>query len=289
MCKLNVYMIDKFVPGIDVKEIFNHHHHRGFENINNEIELKNYDDKYNYYEASAKRCDCGSVVGMLSDYSGKFGSYAEYLNSIDKENISKLYKIKDILEDSEYESKLNSVLSVRDEMFSKLDSYTKRLKELEARLSEITVTSKPNIQNHIAIKKLTREVNEIKKSLENNHDYKMLELSYNDFISRNELLIASRNYTLENKKDWWQENIDNKISRAEHECHIHVNAEFNHLKYILKDVLRITEEIKLFSFWQEDECHEYNNLQEIKSVKISDLNLEDLLFLNLKQVLTITR
>lgn len=289
MCKLNVYMIDKFVPGIDVKEVFNHHHHKAFENINDEIELTNYDDKYNYYQASAKRCDCSSVVGMLVDYKGKFDSYIEYLNSIDKGDIVALYNIKSLLQELNYDSKLSSVLATRDRMFEKLEKFTLPLKEAEAKLSELTVSAKPNIQDQIAIKKLSSEIIELRKALENNQDYKSQELLYNEFIKANELLISSRNYTLENKQDWWQKNIDGAINKAEHECHIKVNAEYNHLKNILKGVLKLTDEVKLFSFMQEDDCYEYNNLEEVKTVKIDELTMEDFLFLDVRQVITITR
>lgn len=288
MCKLNVYMIDKFVPGIDVKEIFNHHHHKSFENINDEIEIKKYDEQYNYYEASAGRCDCGSIVGMLSDYSDKFDSYLDYLNSVGKENIVELYKIKEHLLDENYDEKLNNVLKTRDKMFSKLEAYTSRLKELEAKMSEIDLNQKQNLQGQILIKQLKKEISELKESLSKNEEYKMLELSYNDFIKRNESLIASRNYTLQNKKDWWQANIDNKINMLEHENHMHVNAEFNHLKFVLGDILKLTGEVKVFSFWQ-DEDTDYDNLEEKKVVSLKDLKIDDLVFLNFKEVITILK
>ena len=288
MCKLNVYMVDKFVPGIDVKEIFNHHHHKAFENINDEIEITKYDNFYNYYEASAGRCDCGSLVGILSDYADKFDSYLEYLTSIGKENLVELYKIKEILLSEDYDKKLGSVLSTRDKMFSKLELFTKDLKELEAKHSEMLLNQKPNLQDQILIKQIEREISDIKNKLENNEEYKMLKLSYEDFIERNGLLIASRNYTLENKQDWWQVNIDNKINMLEHESRMHINAEFNHLKFILKDVFKLTDEIKLFSFWQDGDT-DYDNLEEVKTVSLNDLKIDDLVFLNFKQVITITK
>jgi len=288
MCQLNVYMIDKFVSGLDVKEIFNKHHHKTFENINEEIELKDFDDKYNYYEASAKRCDCGSVVGLLRDYKGKFQSYTDYLASMEKQNVVNLYKIKDLLSEVDYQSKLDNVLNVRDRMFLKLEDFTKDLKDREVVLSELTVKTHPNLQDQIMIKKLTQEIDSLKKSLNDNPEYKMAELSYNDFIKQNELLIASRNYTLDYKKDWWQENIDLKISKVEHENHIHTNAEFNHLKFILGDVLKLTDEVKLFSICQEDDSN-YDNLNRVKDISLNDLKLEDLIFLDHRDVVTIKR
>lgn len=289
MCKLNVYMIDKFVPGIEVKEIFGHHHHKTFENINSEIELKDYDDKYNYYEASAGRCDCSSVVGLLSDYKDKFSTYVDYLRSINKEDIVKLYEIKKVLLSPDYESDLNQVLNIRDKLFARLENYRKDLKDLELKRSELMVTSKPNIQDQIEIKKLASEIEKEKERLNNDNEYKVLNYAYEKFIEVNQPLILSRNYTLENKKDWWQENIDLKISKVEHESHMHVNAEFNHLKFILNDVLKLTPEVKIFSFWQEDEWKEYDNLKEVKTISINDLSLDDLLFLDLREVVTITR
>lgn len=289
MCKLNVYMIDKFVPGIEVKEIFGHHHHKTFENINSEIELKDYDDKYNYYEASAGRCDCSSVVGLLSDYKDKFSTYVDYLKSIGKDDIVKLYEIKKILQDPDYEKNLDQVLTIRDKLFARLENHRKDLKDLELKRSELMVTSKPNIQDQIEIKKLTSEIEKEKERLNNDNEYKVLSRAYEKFIEVNQPLILSRNYTLENKKDWWQENIDLKISKVEHESHMHINAEFNHLKFIINDVLKLTPEVKIFSFWQEDEWKEYDNLKEVKTISINDLSLDDLLYLDLREVVTITR
>ena len=225
MCQLNVYMIDKFVPGID--------------------------DKYNYYEASANRCDCGSVVGLIRDYREKFKTYKDYLESMQKHELIKLYMIKEILMSEDYEKRLTSVLATRDRMFSRIEEFTKELKEKEARLSELTIRDNPNIKEQIEIKKLKQQIMTIKKSLDNNHQYLAVVENYNEFIRQNELLILSRNYTLDYKKDWWQENIDLKISKTEHESHIHTNAEFNHLKFILGDVLKLTDEVKLFSILQE--------------------------------------
>ena len=82
MCQLNVYMIDKYVPGVDVKEIFKHHHHHTFENINETVVIKNYDDDYNYYEASNNKCDCGSIIGFLTNNNSKYTSYLEYLEKM---------------------------------------------------------------------------------------------------------------------------------------------------------------------------------------------------------------
>ena len=286
MCQLNVYMIDKFVSGVDVKEVFNKHHHKNFENINEEIELKEYDDKYNYYEASANRCDCGSVVGLLKDYKDKFSNYNEYLESMEKTELVKLYKIKDILSQPNYESNLNNILKVRDNMFNKVESYTELLKEKEANLSQIASKVNLNIKDQVELKKINQEIAVIKNNLQNDIHYKMAIDSYNEFIKTNELMIASRNYTLEYKKDWWQENIDLKISKTEHESHIHTNAEFNHLKFVLSDILKFANEIKIFPIWQGER---YDNLKEIKEVELTKLKLEDLIFLDFKDVVTIKR
>ena len=89
-------MIDKYVPGMDVKEIFNKHHHQNFENLNSEVVIKSYDDDYNYYEASNNRCDCGSLIGLIREHKGKFNTYKEYLEANNKTQILKLYNIKQL-------------------------------------------------------------------------------------------------------------------------------------------------------------------------------------------------
>ena len=292
MCQLNVYMIDKYVSGVDVKEIFHRHHHHSFENINEEVVIKNYDDDYNYYEASHNKCDCGSVIGFLSNSNTKCASYIEYLESCGKEEIAKLYKIKKMLLKPDYEEKLNSTLQYRDTMFSKLENYALPIKEKEAILSELTLKTTPNLKDQIKIKQLESELKALKSGLDNNEEYKMLKLSYNDYIDRNSLLIASQNYTLEFKKDWWQENIDMAINKAEANFHQHVNAEFNHLKFILNDILKLTDEVKLFSFWQNDAKQEsdyFNSINEVSSTTIDELSLDDLVFLNYKDVITIKK
>ena len=292
MCQLNVYMIDKYVPGVDVKEIFNRHHHHSFENINEEVVIKNYDDDYNYYEASHNKCDCGSVIGFLSNSNTKYTSYIEYLENCGKKEIAKLYKIKKLLLKNDYEERLASALQYRDTLFSRLEAFTNPIKEKEALLSELTLKQNPNIKDQIKIKQLDSEIKALKSDLENNEEYKMLKLSYADYIDRNSELIASQNYTLEFKKDWWQENIDMAINKAEASLHQHVNAEFNHLKFILSDILKLTDEVKLFSFWQNDakqECDYFNSIREVSCTTLNELSLDDLVFLNFKDVITIKK
>jgi len=292
MCQLNVYMIDKYVPGVDVKEIFNKHHHHSFENINETVVIKNYDDDYNYYEASTNKCDCGSIIGFLTNTNVNYKNYIEYLEKNDKHDVVKLYKIKNILKQPNYEEKLKSIISYRDTLFSKLEDFKKDIKEKEVTLSELSLKQNPNIKDQVKIKQTTEEINKLKSNLDDNKEYKMLELSYNDFIDRNSDFIASQNYTLEFKKDWWQENIDLAINKCEANYHHHVNAEFNHLKFVLNDILKLTNEVKLFSFWQNDAEHEndyFNSINEVKSTTLNELCIDDLVFLNYKDVITIKK
>jgi len=292
MCQLNVYMIDKFVSGVDVKEIFNKHHHHNFENINEEVVIKNYDDDFNYYEASNNRCDCGSVLGKLNNYIGKFNTYCEYLESNKKDKVLKLYKIKELLLSRDYNQQLEKLLTTKNELFTKLNDYNHKIKDLEIELADLQITDKPNLQDQIKIKQLSSKLREAKNNLDNNNHYKLAREVYEDYIAKNELLISSQNYTLEYKKDWWQENIDLAINKAEHEYHDHTNAEFNHLKFILNDILKLTDEVKLFSFWQGDAEREndyFNSLTEVKTTTLDELKLEDLIFLNYKDVVTIKR
>lgn len=292
MCQLNVYMIDKFVSGIDIKEIFNKHHHQSFENINEEVVIKNYDDDYNYYEASNNRCDCGSVLGKLNNYIGKFNTYTEYLESNKKDKVLKLYKIKELLLSDDYNQQLENLLTTKNELFTKLNNFNNNIKELEVQLADLQVNPKPNLQDQIKIKQLTNEIKTAKSNLDSDNHYNLVKSYYEDYIAKNELLLSSQNYTLEHKKDWWQENIDLAISKAEHEYHDHTNAEFNHLKFILNDILKLTDEVKLFSFWQGDaerENNYFNSLTEVKTTTLNDLKLDDLVFLNYKDVVTITR
>lgn len=292
MCQLNVYMIDKYVSGIDVKEIFNKHHHHNFENINEEIVIKNYDDDYNYFEASNHRCDCGSIIGKLNNCVGKFNTYEEYLRSQEKDKILKLYKIKDLLQLPDYEQRLNSTLSTRDELFDKFTRLSKPIQDIDIEISNIQLKSKPNLQEQVRLKHLNSARKELQQKIENSHEYQLSKSIYEEFISNNEAIISSQNYTLEYKKDWWQENIDLAISKAEHECHDHTNAEFNHLKFVLNDIFKLTNEVKLFSIWQSDAKTErdyFNSLKEVKTTTINDLTLEDLVFLNYKDVITIKK
>ena len=292
MCQLNVYMIDKYVPGMDVKEIFNKHHHQNFENLNSEVVIKSYDDDYNYYEASNNRCDCGSLIGLIREHKGKFNTYKEYLEANNKTQILKLYNIKQLLQLPDYEAKLTNCLNTRDKLFDKLINALNPVRELDIQISNLQIKTKPNLQEQIKLKQLTTDRNSLQEKIENSHDYILNTEIYQNFVAENEDLINSQNYMLDYKKDWWQENIDLAISKAEHENHSHTNAEFNHLKFVLGDILKLTDKVKLFSFWQNDakiENDYFNSLTEVKTVKLSDLTLEDLIFLDFKEVITITK
>ena len=216
----------------------------------------------------------------------------QILKHCGKEEIARLYKIKKLLLKPDYEERLSSALEYRDKLFSKLENFTTTIKEKEALLSELSLKQNPNLKEQIQLKQLNEEIRSLKESLDNNEEYKMLKLSYTDYIDRNSNLIASQNYTLEYKKDWWQENIDMAINKAEANFHQHVNAEFNHLKFILNDILKLTDEVKLFSFWQNDAEHEndyFNSIKEVNSTTINDLTLDDLVFLDFKDVITIKK
>lgn len=292
MCQLNVYMIDKYISGCDVKDIFNKHHHKNFDSLNSEITIRTYDDDYNYFEASNNHCDCGSVIGLIRDQKGKYNTYTDYLNANDKQHITKLYKIRDFLYSPDHEEVFNNINTTKTRMFDKLQRYQAPIINKDIEISEITVKPNLNFQDQVRLKRLTQEKKQLEKDLENNKEYNYERLSYEDFVKRNEHIIASEKYTLENKKDWWQANIDFAISHAEHETHSHAFAEFNHMKIILNDILKLTDQVKLFSFWQSDAKYEndyFNSLTETKTTKLSDLKLEDLIFLDFKEVVTVTR
>ena len=292
MCQLNVYMIDKFVPGMDVKEIFNRHHHHNFENLNDEVVIKTYDDDFNYFEASNNRCDCGSLLGIIRDEKDKYSTYREYLEATDKSELLKLYKIKDHLLSPDYSEKLANCLTTRDNLFNKLNAFSKPLVDIDMEMAEIQMKAKPNLQEQVRLKQLFNERKAVQEKIEHSHDYILAKDIYENFAKENESLISSQNYMTEYKKDWWQENIDTAINMFEHKNHSHLNAEFNHIKSVLNDILKLTNEVKLFSFWQSDAKYEndyFNSLTEVKTTTLQDLKLEDLIFLDFKEVVTIKR
>lgn len=204
-------------------------------------------ENYDCYTCASMGCNCGTVQCSLADHKN-YKSYNEYFEAQKKEEKEMLIKIKDLLESPDYKEKLASY----NEEYEKLLNDYKQLQG-EIRFEEL--------QNSEQLKNLQK------------------------FIKENEFYFKSTLYTLEKSDDGLNNNIYDAIERLDTSPDI-IQNDYNDLLKLIDWTLDISDEIILYSFWQDNSPLIIKNT---KTVSRKDLKIEDVVFLSYHDVLRITK
>lgn len=270
MCQLNLYLVPKNVPEDNIINIFEKHDLY----ISKEIYYKFNEplENYEFYSANLG-CDCSSIISRLEEED--FSSFEDYKIRKKAEDINKLNKVKKLRASQGYKTKVRAFEKQRDKLWEVLDNFSEHIADYEAEERErifalnIQEEEKSRMLHEILYPKLT----EMYRTLESNKEYQNVYKEYRGYIAENADLQESIYYDIEEK----EKNI------AEYDFS-DLHNQFSDLKNTYIEVLKLTNEIGVYPFWQDGEPLEIKGKRQ---VMIQNLTIEDLIFLPYRNLLQI--
>ncbi|SHJ10028.1 hypothetical protein SAMN02745163_01304 [Clostridium cavendishii DSM 21758] len=270
MCQLNLYMIPKNIPREKVISVFKKNNFY----IREESYYK-FDDlseKYEFYHISS-HCDCNSIISRLQEEN--VNSFEEYKVKKKLEDTDKLSRMKKIKCSKDYKKKARKFKKQKEKLRNRayrlhdiVSDWTDE--EIEWGLEKFLVSEElEKIRSANRFEKLNRLFREIEKEKE----YKKAFGRYNEYMDKNKDLFDSIYYNISK----YQKEI------AEYDFS-DFNEGYEQLQNLYRDILKLTNEICVYPFWQNEE---QIKIEDRKEVKIEDLSVDDLVFLPYRNILKV--
>ena len=284
-------------------------------NSKNKKILKNND--YNYFGEDFKKfspyikgiCNCGSFVGSMSEYDGT--NYLKMIEEINKTEIDKLNKIKDIMNKTNYKELKEKYIIERETLSNALEKFYEPMSNYEMEQIKILETKYKGKTLEKQTELLYKDLDKKSEEIENSSEYKSAESKLNRFIEKNQLMEDSTLYYL-TKEDEDNDNkfegisdddllndlddsieyidvpeeslvIDAVIQRLENRYQNDYNV-FLEYKQLFENLLENEEYILFCCIWDEPK-----KMSIEKEVNIKDIKIEDLASLEYNQILKINK
>lgn len=245
MCQLNLV----FVKSSKNKQILENNEYNFFEDVfeNFSLYCKGY-------------CDCGSFVGSMSEYSGN--SYFTMVEDLNKVELEKLNKIKNLMSKSNYKNLKEKYISERDALSNSLEKFNEFIEKNQL-MEESTLyfLTKEEEDNYNKLEELPDdELSDALADLTDSDDaVKYIDVPEESFV------------------------IDTVIQNLENKYDNDYNA-FLEYKNLFKILLENEDYILFCCIWDEP-----NNLSIEKEVNINALKIEDLACLEYNKLLKISK
>lgn len=266
MCQLNLYLIPKIIPAEEVVSIFKS---SGLDIcLDTYYKLDALTEKYNCYAASY-RCDCGSIISKLKDDETK--TFDEYKIKKKNDNIEKLKRMKALKAAEDYDIRVREYEAERDRLQSIANSFRAYIHDYET--EEFQRIKNLNISEKEKVKMVDEALRSKHDELEKNEDYQKALSIYWDFSDANRDLGESIYYNIEeNEKMIESYNFSDFYDQ------------YNNLKNAFTDILKLTEEICIYPFWQDEEPM---IIVDRSQIAIDNLTIGDLAYLPYRNLLTV--
>ncbi len=313
MSQFTTVLVNKNIDKNDVEEKlkFNHYYaclsggEERFDSISD----------YNAYSIESNNFNKNiHLIGMLNQEEYlDFDSWADKTTS---KEMDKLTKIKDFLTNPNYTNIKRQYTRKHNKLWARVESFTAHINELEMEAhdnilsrTDISDEEKARLSN-IENEKILIMLNEI----ENSEEYQIALEEFQSFQRDNEAISDSELYTLKPKKkpkntkfvpltlaraielsggvsenpstdddaiymdiDFGPSNIDDELEKAKNKVFIFELKEyFSSLKDSVAELLKITNEVCILTWWESDEDSEELTTNE-KSIHL--LSIEDILYL----------
>jgi len=324
MCQLNLFLVQKLVDKDSLDKIIKNSKIPYFEFIKDYPILT---DKYNLISFNAKDtgCTCDSIIAVLNNTHYK--NFEEYKVLSVKEKAEKLEQIADYMLETGYKERLklfNEELNKKSDSMTKLSDWIgNKERELTDEImlrSDISDKEKSRRMHKTVYPKIT----ELLQENEKNPEVIEAREAYSKFIADNQMMWDSSVYTLDEVEPQTFETVPLTLNKAielsgyQHQDSLNENnetdsesyptitipsnnifdaikankefdysdytTEFKRIKDFVKELLAIIDEVKIISFyWYGD-----NKVEGKKEINLSDLCIDDLLFLPSATELIIT-
>lgn len=214
-------------------------------------------------------CNCDSFVGKFSERTEN--DFKSAIEQIKKEKSTLLYQIKDLMLQKDYKEKFRQYEGVSNKYFDWIsNNYMDQLEK------EIPPETPLNIRNKIEIDRKKRDV--MQAYLKKNDLFRESEMY---FLTKGEQDFELKKLNI---SDIPSRVIDEVILQEEKEDYHSYREEYESYVQLFTKLLEVGTDFIFTTIWNGPE-----DLKLIRSVKINDLKIEDLVFLDIDEMLAITR
>lgn len=307
MCQLNLYCVPKTVDPEKVVKILNESfncsvaEHLG----DGDYFIEGLEEKYNFFACAGMRCNCGSIISRFQCHDNTL-NWKELKQNLVNAEFEKLNKVKTLLESPDYKKRLAEYEKTQKRLWAECEKTSRNIAKLEEKLTS-QIMDRTDIsdkeKSRLMHEQVYPEINRLHMENEKQPNRMAAMKKYQEFMQKNNDLITSSLYTTkkvvseklkfasDNGEEIVQEitivkNIYDAIEEAKQTSHNQEEAEFAEIKDAIKNLLEVATEVKLMAFWQDDEPIKVN--QEYK-VKLADFDILDVIYLEYKDLLTITK
>ncbi|MGB4658160.1 MAG: hypothetical protein WBI07_03145, partial [Mobilitalea sp.] len=169
------------------------------EMLKQEDYLKCYDNLYGDRAYQKGYCNCGSFVGSLSENKGM--KYNDVLAMRKQEKIERLYQIKNVMNQPEYEAEKEKFLQRRIKLSDELGVHSEYIGDYERKQTELIQKKYSGDELNAQMEKLYQEVGNLLALQENQPEFQKKREEYNRFLKDNEWMNESFGYFLSEEEE----------------------------------------------------------------------------------------
>jgi hypothetical protein len=262
-------------------------------------------------------CNCGSFVGSQLDKKGM--DYNEAIEERKREEIIRLTKIRELMNQPGYKEDKEKFLQIRMKFTDELQELSKSIIENEMKRTEEIREKYSGKEQQEQMNKLYMEINDMFTALRNQPEFLKKSDAYTHFLEENKLMEESTRYFLTREEqsslftpgiplsqlintednpqpdekevqevlELEEENsfvIDEALEKAEKENDAKNQKEYQEYHRIFSEILKYEESVIFATIWVEPK-----SLKSVETVGIEALKIDDLAFLDYDEMICITR
>ena len=310
MCQLNLYCVSKTVDPQKVITILNNcfncsvAEHLG----KNDYYVEGLEADYNFFACAGMRCNCGSMISRYQDATEQVSWQELRTNEINKE-VERLTRVALVMEQPNYKQLLNNYKKTQAKLWAEYQRTEADLRKAEKELFD-SVRNRTDLteqeKEDLMIKEIYPKLQTLHTELNEVPEHKKAVEAYRKFMQENDALIASSLYTLKPHKPGKRKHIYYDESGQEHVEYYPTTSsniydviqekketffkfeetEFSEIKASIESILKLTNEVKIYSFWQDGDPLVVNERYEIS---LDDFNETCAVYLKYKDLLTIKK
>lgn len=274
---------------------------------------KMYDDLMGYMAFQKGYCNCGSFVGSMCDKKELGLEYFEIAENCKKEELTRLYEIKDFMNQPEYREKRQEFDNKKTQLLEVLEEFRNHILEYEIEQMEEIEDNYSGEEYNEQMEKLYQRLGELNWEVENNPAYQAKWNEYSEFLKGNQLMEESTCYYLSEEEE--EEAIGEGVSleellgedfempeddilevdepsniiykvieREENNTFQSEIEEYNSYYEVFVKVLEKADSLYFATIWSEP-----NELKKVKDVDINSLVMDDLAFLEDDNMVCVTK
>ncbi len=310
MCQLNLYCVSKNVDPNKVVTILNNcfnctvAEHLG----ENDYYIEGLEQDYNFFACAGMRCNCGSMISRYQDDTEHL-SWPELREKEINKEIERLTKIAQFMENPNYKKLMANYKKTQAKLWAEYQRTEADLRKAEKELFD-SVRNRTDLTDQekedLMVKEVYPKLQKLHLELTDVPEHKKAVEEYRKFMQDNDALIASSLYTLKPHKPGKRKHIYYDENGTEHVEYYPTTSsniydviaekketffkfeetEFSEIKASIESILELTNEVKIYSFWQDGDPLIVNNETEIS---LNEFTEDKAIYLKYHDLLTIRK